>query len=167
MQVVDVQLLSVNEARQNASYVATAKIRKKASKESIAKSDQNQSADKISNQVASPESSENLITNLQGAGGKGDHIFSYLIGLIYKHRIYPYECIRLKQQGQVAVSFYIGENGEVSDVKLLESSGFKQLDLAAVKTLLALKIDKKVPQIEKLLSRKYSFIFDFEITKPT
>jgi TonB family protein len=164
LQFVQVELLSVNEAHQNLKPRAHVEPQKKVLNQTDSISQLNQPADSNTDQVSTTDK-ENLITNLHGLSGQGDHVLSYLVGLIYKNRIYPYECIRLKQQGQVAVSFYIDGNGEVSDVKLLESSGFKQLDGAAMRTLRSLKIDRKVSQIQKLLSRKYSFIFDFEITK--
>lgn len=163
-QIVQVQLLSNNEAQQSSMYAAGVKSRVKAASKAEPTVNLSKNADKV---TEGSETSQDMITDLHQAGQRGDDVFSYLVGLIYKNRIYPYESIRLKQQGQVMVSFYIDENGEVSDVKVLKSCGHKQLDVAAIKTLKALKIDKKNPQIEKLFSRQYSFIFDFEITKPS
>jgi TonB family protein len=161
-QVVHVQLLSDNEAKQNSIAVTSKKSRKKTVSKTEPTVNLGQNSEKTTEEL---ETLDDTIANLHQLSQKGDSVFGYLLNLIYKNRIYPYESIRLKQQGKVSVSFYINENGEVADVKLLESCGYKNLDLAAIKTLKGLKIDKNLPKIEKLFSRKYSLIFDFKITK--
>ncbi len=116
----------------------------------------------MAEQAAPAESST---INLQQNGVRSDEVFSYLVTLIYKNRIYPYDSIRLNQQGQVTVSFYINESGRITDIAVLEPCGHKQLNSAAVKTLEALKLNSEFPRVETLFKRHYSFTFDFEIIK--
>lgn len=111
------------------------------------------------------EPSQESVINLQQAGSTSDRVFSYLVTQIYKNRIYPYESIRLKQQGHVTLSFYINEAGELTDISMLQPSDYKQLNSAAVRTLKTLKLSKEVPNVEMLFKRRYSFTFDFELVK--
>lgn len=107
----------------------------------------------------------NQMINLQQPGVNADVVYGYLVNLIYKNRIYPYESIRLKQQGQVTLSFYINEVGELTDISLIKPSDHRQLNHAAVSTLRALKLNRDLPRIESLFRRQYSFTFDFELIK--
>lgn len=105
--------------------------------------------------------------SLNGEIGPTQSIFSYLVNQIYNHRIYPHESIRLKQQGQVTVKFFIDENGELTDIHVANPCSHKLLNQAAIKTLSRIKINKDLPEVQKLFNRNYSFTFDFEITKST
>ena len=105
------------------------------------------------------------VISLNGQAGPTQSVFSYLVNQIYQNRIYPHESIRLKQQGQVTVKFYIDQDGEITDVQVATPCLHKLLNQAAIKTLDRIKINKNQPEIEKLFNRSYSFTFDFEITK--
>jgi TonB family protein len=105
------------------------------------------------------------VINLSGQTGSTQGVFSYLLNQIYKNRNYPHESIRLKQQGQVTVRFYINENGDITDIQLDNPSSYKLLNQAAIKTLNQINIRSDFPDVEKLFKRSYSFTFDFEITK--
>ncbi len=104
------------------------------------------------------------VVNLHEVGADRNQVFGYLVSLIYKNRIYPYESIRLHEQGKVTVSFYINEHGEVTNITIIAPSNHKKLNSAAIKTLQSLNLNKKFPQIETLFDQQYSFTFDFEIT---
>jgi len=112
-----------------------------------------------------PVAEPNPMVNLQQSGASSNEVYGYLVNLIYKNRIYPYESIRLKQQGQVTLSFYIDENGDLKDISLIKPSDYRQLNHAAVNTLKTLKLNRSIPQIESLYKRQYSFTFDFELVK--
>jgi len=52
---------------------------------------------------------------------------------------YPKASLMNEEQGTVSMSFLIASNGEVKESKLDKSSGFKNLDKAALKALSACK----------------------------
>ncbi|WP_426341746.1 energy transducer TonB [Pseudoduganella sp. S-14] len=52
---------------------------------------------------------------------------------------YPKASLMNEEQGQVTMSFLISASGEVMDSKIDKSSGFKNLDKAAVKAIAACK----------------------------
>lgn len=49
---------------------------------------------------------------------------------------YPYECLRRRESGVVRVEFEVGENGAVSRVRAVHTSGCHRLDDAATETIL-------------------------------
>jgi len=52
---------------------------------------------------------------------------------------YPKASLMNEEQGTVSMSFLVAANGDVKDSKLEKSSGFKNLDKAAMKALSACK----------------------------
>jgi TonB family protein len=143
---------------------ATQKVLSKESK-AIASRPSEASVQASSEALTDPNPNSNGTLSLNGQIGSTQSVFNYLINQIYKNRIYPHESIRLKQQGKVTISFYINEDGDITDVQVAEPCTHKLLNLAAVKTLNQIKIKKDFPEVEKLYNRNYSFTFDFEITK--
>ena len=121
-------------------------------------------APKLTENSVASDGTEGVIS-LNGQAGPTQSIFSYLITQIYKNRIYPHESVRLKQEGQVTVRFYIDAQGEITDIQVAAPSNHKLLNQAAVKTLNQIKINTALPEVEQLYNRSYSFTFDFEITK--
>lgn len=119
----------------------------------------------VTNNSASDNENTQGIVSLNGQIEPTQTIFSYLVSQIYQNRIYPHESVRLKQQGQVTVRFFINQNGEITDILVATPSLHKLLNQAAVKTLDRIKINKNLPEVERLYDRNYSFTFDFEITK--
>lgn len=101
---------------------------------------------------------------LQQQGVLADPVFSHLVQQIYQNRIYPYESIRRKHQGQVVVSFYINDQGKIADIAIVQGCPYQPLNQAALKTLKSLKLNQDLPEIKKLFNKKYSFTFEFEIT---
>lgn len=55
--------------------------------------------------------------------------------LLIKYRKYPTQAVRLKQEGDVRISFRLKNNGEVEDIKILGSSGYELLDEDAMKLI--------------------------------
>ncbi len=50
-------------------------------------------------------------------------------------RGYPYIAIKTKQQGLNAVQFYLHPNGDISGLKLIQSSGYEALDKNSIETI--------------------------------
>ncbi len=63
------------------------------------------------------------------------HYLAALVAAINRNKFYPRASRRRAEQGQVVVSFVIQRNGELSDLAIVESSGYERLDEAALKTL--------------------------------
>lgn len=56
-----------------------------------------------------------------------DHL-SAIRDILIKYRKYPNQALRLKQEGDVHVTFRLQSNGEVEDIKISGSSGYAILD---------------------------------------
>lgn len=61
--------------------------------------------------------------------------FLYIKERILNHIVYPNLARRMGWHGKVLTSFVIHKDGSVSDIKILDSSGFKVLDENAVSTI--------------------------------
>jgi|GEM_PF-2960568 len=72
-----------------------------------------------------------------------------LQSFIEKNRFYPQKAWRLKQQGTVVISLTILNNGDFSDLKLIEKSKHASLDKAAISFLEDLKKFKPLPNPNK------------------
>ncbi|MNV83972.1 Gram-negative bacterial tonB protein [compost metagenome] len=58
-----------------------------------------------------------------------------LLGHLQKHRRYPRQAERLRQQGVVYVRFTVARDGAISGVRLGRSSGFQLLDQETLDTV--------------------------------
>lgn len=69
-----------------------------------------------------------------GGGTVGDvqDYFAVLKAMLERHKSYPARAQRRGQQGVVAVALAIGSDGRLTSVELRRSSGFRELDRAAV-----------------------------------
>lgn len=56
--------------------------------------------------------------------------------IIYQHKSYPLRAKKLHIQGEVIVHFTLFSNGEISDIKIMKSSGAKFLDEHAIETII-------------------------------
>jgi|GEM_PF-3786289 len=75
-------------------------------------------------------------------------IHAYKKGLkqaIYRHKIYPRGAIRMRITGRVVVGFELASNGQIANVKVLQTSGSKVLDKAAIKAVKAVRKYKPRP----------------------
>ena len=76
-------------------------------------------------------------------------------------RGYPYISIKTKQQGTNAVEFYLYPNGDISDLKLIDSSGYEALDKNSIETIKTAYKDYPLPS-QKTKIRilvKYRLVF--------
>jgi protein TonB len=58
-----------------------------------------------------------------------------LLKRIHRKKHYPRRARRNREEGEVLVSFVIGKSGDISGIRINRSSGYTNLDKAAVKTL--------------------------------
>lgn len=65
-----------------------------------------------------------------------DEHLSAIRDLLLKHRKYPTQAVRLKQEGAVKVTFRLKQNGEVEDIRIVGSSGYDLLDEDAMNLIL-------------------------------
>ena len=63
-----------------------------------------------------------------------DH-FAYIMRIIQSRMVYPPKARREGLSGKARVSFVVLESGQVSDIKLLHSTGYEILDANLVKTI--------------------------------
>jgi TonB family protein len=91
----------------------------------------------------------------------GEHNpYNQLVHLIYRHRVYPEECLRLRQQGQVTLSFFINSDGQIQNIEVLKASEHKMLNQAAQATMRRVRLNS---ELQTLFNRSYTFTFEFVI----
>ena len=66
-------------------------------------------------------------------------------GEIEKHKIYPASAKELDMTGDVVLAYTINRQGSVVEASVLQSSGFRLLDAAALKALRASRFDPMTP----------------------
>lgn len=86
--------------------------------------------------------------------------YSHLIHLIYQHRIYPQDCLRLRLQGQVTLSFFINSDGQIQNIEVVEASPHRLLNQAARATMKRVRLND---ELQTLFNRRYTFTFEFVI----
>lgn len=86
--------------------------------------------------------------------------YSQLVHLIYRHRVYPEDCLRLRQQGQVTLSFFINGDGQIQNIEVLKASEHKLLNQAAQATMRRVRLNS---ELQTLFNRSYTFTFEFVI----
>jgi len=74
------------------------------------------------------------------------HYLAALAARINRSKFYPRASRRLGEEGMVVVSFVIQRNGELTDLSIVESSGHRRLDEAALKTLQRASPFDKIPE---------------------
>jgi len=73
--------------------------------------------------------------------------YSKLVLLKIKEKLeYPFVARRRNLEGDVKILVTVNTDGELSDLKILESSGFKILDENVIKSAKNIKMDKKPPR---------------------
>lgn len=68
-----------------------------------------------------------------------------LAAQINRQKFYPGLSRRFGEQGRIVVSFVIQRSGELSDIQVVESSGYPRLDNAAIETLKRVSPFTKIP----------------------
>jgi len=92
--------------------------------------------------------SEASISKLATTPLSGDRISRVIHHLLTAKFIYPPLALRQGYQGQVMVTVSIQADGEITDVTVAHSSGYRILDLAAVKSVQAIH---RAPQLRQWL----------------
>lgn len=83
--------------------------------------------------------------NYSLSGGADERHFSFIRDTIMQGIVYPERARRMGWEGKVVLSFSVRENGSVTDVKVVASSGFPVLDESARETISRTSFRKKVP----------------------
>ncbi|BCD60023.1 MULTISPECIES: energy transducer TonB [unclassified Nitratiruptor] len=76
-------------------------------------------------------------------------------------RGYPYIAIKTRQEGTNLVEFYLHPNGDITDLKILKSSGYEALDKNTLETIKTAYKDYPLPKETTLIRIyvKYSIIY--------
>ena len=74
------------------------------------------------------------------------HYLAALAAQINRRKFYPRAARRLGEEGRVVVHFVIRRNGELTDLRVTESSGSPRLDEAALKTLRRVTPFRPIPE---------------------
>ncbi len=96
-----------------------------------------------------------MVSHRQISGKQLNKLVLYLYQVISKHKRYPAMSRQLDQQGVVQVAFTLLPNGQISNLHVVHSSGYRRLDQAAVATLRA-----SVPfsQVSKYMQQPQQFV---------
>ena len=73
------------------------------------------------------------------------HYLAALAARIDRSKFYPRASRRLGEEGMTLVGFVIQRNGELTDIHVVESSGHRRLDEAALKTLRRVTPFERIP----------------------
>ena len=84
-------------------------------------------------------------------------LYKLLYSAINQQKHYPVSALRMKQQGKVRVSFKLFNNGNLDELKVSHSSGYRSLDNAA---LLAVKRIQPFLPAKKFIARARGFQLD-------
>jgi protein TonB len=77
---------------------------------------------------------------------QSQHYLAALAASIDRRKYYPRASRRRGEEGRVVVSFVIRKTGELTDLKVTESSGSRRLDEAALKTLRRISPFQPIPE---------------------
>ncbi len=77
--------------------------------------------------------------------------FKSIHKIVQKQIRYPKVAKRMGWSGKVLVSFLVHKNGDVSDIKVIESSGYPLLDRSAIKTIRRIACFPKPPLSAKII----------------
>ena len=125
----------VKKAKKKVLKKTKEKIVKKVIKEpkKIVKKEQKKLAPTVTKKIT-PKKTTNIVSLKQKNRLKN----AYLLKLrekIEAYKTYPKRAKRLKQQGQVVVSFEILEDGKITNANIINGSKFKRLNHAAIKLI--------------------------------
>ncbi len=113
------------------------------------------------------QSPGHVYSKISGKKGDGQGDLSTFLGLARKKiegaKKYPWEALRRNWQGKVILSFWVDQKGEVSEIKILQSSGYRVLDEEAKATLLRASPLPVPPQMEaEMLKIEVPILFRIE-----
>jgi len=84
------------------------------------------------------------------SGEQTNQLITIIYQTVHKNKVYPLQSRRLHHQGKVLIAFSLLPTGHINNVKVRKSSGYSDLDKAALKALSASQPFK----VEQLLSSK-------------
>jgi len=84
--------------------------------------------------------------NMQNS--RGDSRFQKILAAIQKNKQYPASARRMRKQGTVTVSFMVSTSGGVSNIRVVGSSGSKDLDNATIECVK--KASRLFPAMERM-----------------
>ncbi|MBA4418467.1 MAG: hypothetical protein C0392_11260 [Syntrophus sp. (in: bacteria)] len=84
-------------------------------------------------------------TGTAGGGIQGGKDYYYIRDTVMRNIKYPEKARRMGMEGQVLLSFIVLENGVMSEIRVVRSSGFRVLDDDAKDTVAKTRIERKVP----------------------
>ena len=106
---------------------------------------------KISESTNKSESSENKTINSEQTT---DQLINLLHAAIQAQQQYPHNALIQKQTGTVTVSFILFPDGQITSIKIMQSSGFESLDEAAVN---AVKNAAPIKEVSSYLTTAKNF----------
>ena len=74
------------------------------------------------------------------------HYLAALAARINRNKYYPLASRRRAEEGKVVVRFIVQKNGDLTDLTIVESSGSRRLDAAALKTLRRVTPFRPIPE---------------------
>lgn len=80
-----------------------------------------------------------------GSGGAYEKSFNYIREDILKNVRYPEKARRKGLQGKITLSFTVTETGLTRDVKVINGSGFSELDNSAKEAIIRTTFSQKIP----------------------
>ena len=89
--------------------------------------------------------------------GSHNKLLEIIHDRISMYQIYPQQAVSLDQTGNVQVEFNLAPSGQISDIRLLHSSGFFDLDNAALMTLHAIN---PINKVASYLSKSQLFVIE-------
>ncbi|MGB9700179.1 MAG: energy transducer TonB [Thermodesulfobacteriota bacterium] len=113
------------------------------------------------------QSPGHVYSKISGKKGDSPGDLATFLGMARKKiegaKRYPWEALRRNWQGKVILSFWVDQKGEVSEIKILQSSGYKVLDEEAKATLLRASPLPVPPQMEEeMLKIEVPILFRIE-----
>lgn len=89
----------------------------------------------VANLAAGTGNAQPQSTLPAGQGGDPVQLERAQLGGLQPWPIYPPDALRRQEQGTVSLRFSVGAKGNVSDVRILKSSGWRSLDQSASETI--------------------------------
>jgi TonB family protein len=109
---------------------------------------------KINKESETKKKSSKSTTKKKLSGQKLNQLVVILYQSLLNHRVLPKHSLRLGHYGKVIVSFRLQPSGQVEKIVIKKSSGFSELDTAAITTL---KNASPFKGVKKYLSKPETF----------
>ncbi len=80
-----------------------------------------------------------------GSGSTDEKTFRHIRDGVMKNVRYPEKARRKGLTGKILLSFMVTEGGSTHDIKVIESSGFSELDISAKEAIARTRFSQKIP----------------------